>query len=415
MGVCKHPNSPDCSDRDCVCYMRSRTVEHETLFWDIIAKKVDPPKGRLQDRDFRNYVFLEEAHFGNAVFRGDVDFRRTTFTKFVQFIGARFEGRADFFETTFMGEVQFQKTVFMEYTDFQCVMFKGDAMFSDSVFGGPLGFRHITFGKDASFVSATFEKGVCFWHTTFSGEACFSDATTRGVVRLLEISTILGKATSLYRLAKQAHQASGDFAKAGDCHYMERLHSWCERSGLDEKYLKRWSLYFLYRQLRKRVPDLTAIEGFVEERSLHRMRRTCRPKNWYKAFRLLLSNMSRAKNKGEFVFGNVVFGYGERLKRPAYTALALIILCAFIFLFAGIEQDGLKINRDFWPSTDVWGTFKDFGDSLYFSVVTFATLGYGDLRPFGLVAKTVANLESLAGLVLVAAFAVCLAKRYTRG
>ena len=60
-------------------------------------------------------------------------------------------------------------------------------------------------------------------------------------------------------------------------------------------------------------------------------------------------------------------------------------------------------------------TLADLVHCLYFSVVTFTTLGYGDMQPSTMPAKFLANCESLVGLILVAAFAVCVAKRFARG
>ncbi len=53
-------------------------------------------------------------------------------------------------------------------------------------------------------------------------------------------------------------------------------------------------------------------------------------------------------------------------------------------------------------------------DYLYFSIVTFTTLGYGDLRPCANVtwARMVASLEAFIGAFMIALFVWTLARRY---
>ena len=42
----------------------------------------------------------------------------------------------------------------------------------------------------------------------------------------------------------------------------------------------------------------------------------------------------------------------------------------------------------------------DIADSLYFSITTFSTLGYGDVNPIGYI-RFIAGIESLVGFVLI--------------
>jgi hypothetical protein len=56
-----------------------------------------------------------------------------------------------------------------------------------------------------------------------------------------------------------------------------------------------------------------------------------------------------------------------------------------------------------------WGL--RFPEALYFSLITFTTIGYGDLVPIGM-ARFIAAAEGLLGITLVSAFVVALVKRY---
>ncbi len=44
---------------------------------------------------------------------------------------------------------------------------------------------------------------------------------------------------------------------------------------------------------------------------------------------------------------------------------------------------------------------KDFGEYYYFSIVTYTSLGYGDLTPIGRM-RLLAGIEALTGIILVA-------------
>ncbi len=56
-----------------------------------------------------------------------------------------------------------------------------------------------------------------------------------------------------------------------------------------------------------------------------------------------------------------------------------------------------------WPATGAVGGAAPiaFGDAIYFSAVTFTTVGYGDLAPTGPV-RLLAGTEALTGFVLIA-------------
>jgi hypothetical protein len=89
---------------------------------------------------------------------------------------------------------------------------------------------------------------------------------------------------------------------------------------------------------------------------------------------------------------SLVFGYGEKPFRVIITSVITIVIYAFIYSYFDIIKE------------------SDFHTSLYFSIVTFTTLGYGDLLPkkqFRLLTGT----EALTGIVLTGLFLFTLSRR----
>lgn len=107
-------------------------------------------------------------------------------------------------------------------------------------------------------------------------------------------------------------------------------------------------------------------------------------------------------------FLNAVSGYGERPQRTVLASVAVVLGSAFVYPAAGGIRDG-----------DAVVTYASDGaaavtDGLYFSVVTFSTLGYGDLEPTGALARAIAGLEALSGAFLVALFVFALGRQAAR-
>ncbi len=109
-----------------------------------------------------------------------------------------------------------------------------------------------------------------------------------------------------------------------------------------------------------------------------------------------------------------VSDYFQNPKKVAIWALWIIILSSFIFAISGITPSGGSEQSwrtgEFFTLASLW----EFGDALYFSLVTFTTLGYGDYAPSNLVSRGVANIVSMGGLIIASLFLVTLVKRYGR-
>lgn len=121
----------------------------------------------------------------------------------------------------------------------------------------------------------------------------------------------------------------------------------------------------------------------------------------------------------DFVVLRQMFGYGVRLRRLFGTGAAAIVVFALVYAVF-CYQDGdlgrvVHTAPDGQDANVVEKVSVSVGISrlLYFSTVSFTTLGYGDFRPTGRV-MAFASLEALFGAFMMAMITVVFARRYLR-
>jgi len=108
---------------------------------------------------------------------------------------------------------------------------------------------------------------------------------------------------------------------------------------------------------------------------------------------------------------DVLSGYGERPDRVVFFSISMIVISAIIYFFGGLS--GANGNIQFQTQLSFSENLLNFFNSLYFSVVTFTTLGYGDVTPMGLM-RFFASLEAFIGSFSMALFVVVFVKKMTR-
>jgi hypothetical protein len=110
-------------------------------------------------------------------------------------------------------------------------------------------------------------------------------------------------------------------------------------------------------------------------------------------------------------FFDVLCGYGERPVNVIFFSMMLILLCAFGYFMFGVNFNGETIQFSATQNTKT--NLMALVNSLYFSVVTFTTLGYGDITPLGY-SRLIAAFEAFCGSFSLALFVVVFVKKMTR-
>jgi len=116
----------------------------------------------------------------------------------------------------------------------------------------------------------------------------------------------------------------------------------------------------------------------------------------------------------------LLMGYGESFKRVLISAVVVIGTATLLYPWLGVRPTGEDSAKLTYPAltpdapiqfaTELVDTLLTAG---YFSVLTFTTLGFGDLRPVGF-GRVIATAEAGFGVTLFALFVFVLGRRATR-
>lgn len=125
---------------------------------------------------FYNTVLGNQVHFNNVKFRRIASFLRTEFEGEIYFDQAEFEDRANFLEASFEGETYYRGTVFKNSASFRETEFEQRTTFFDAKFESEANFVDAEFGAEALLFLTEFENIADFGKTEFEDEANFVDA-----------------------------------------------------------------------------------------------------------------------------------------------------------------------------------------------------------------------------------------------
>ncbi len=154
----------------------------------------------------------------------------------------------------------------------------------------------------------------------------------------------------------------------------------------------------IYRDLRKHAEHegIFTLSGYFIQKEL-----TMR--------RLQLPKYSVKRNVSKMV--DLFCGYGEAPLRIIGLSMVIILVCAIIYTFTGLSfQDSVQAVSS---EQTIEQNLALFASSLYYSVVTFTTLGYGDFTPVG-ISRAIAAIEAFTGSFTIALFVVVFVKKMTR-
>ncbi len=413
--------------------------------------------------DFRSARFAGGAGFGSARFVGVAIFGSARFDGGAGFRSARFAGVAGFGSARFAGGALFWSARFDGEAGFRSARFDGWALFWSARFVDDANFRLVRVRRAArlEFIGTRFARSVRFdgdpknKRPLIRGTIFFTDATLDE--RLTFHKTRFGKHARLgfnRFLARGGAtvELTGEQLRLGNPVPKEARTPF-KRLGAA---LYGWLWFFNRTNLRMEGADSTdpdpkaraeAIQRAADDYELLAVNYTRQPARdpeedgcrwmahelarkaeWIRSWEDVRKKRKQAASTGQtpiqrvrsamgwlaalilWVLENIIgrwlvqrtmVGFLLEWWRPVASGAVLILVYAALYWFVRTPTTYLKDG-----SGSVW-------DSLYFSIVTFTSLGYGDIQPKGWF-KGVAASEALAGLTLMALFTVSWARKMVR-
>ena len=105
--------------------------------------------------------------------------------------------------------------------------------------------------------------------------------------------------------------------------------------------------------------------------------------------------------------------YGESPPRVIGFSALLNLLCAVAYFAIGVNgPDGPMV---FDADAGILANLKQYGNCFYYSIVTFTTLGYGEITPPEGILRPLAAFQAFIGAFMMAMFVAVFGKKMTRG
>ena len=111
-----------------------------------------------------------------------------------------------------------------------------------------------------------------------------------------------------------------------------------------------------------------------------------------------------------------LFGFGERMGRFLFWTFGYVFIFAVTYMFTGINNSSgevIKYVLSGGTPVPVKELLSDFFQCMHFSIITFSTVGYGNITPYGW-SLLVSALQVISGIALVALFTSVIVKKFLR-
>lgn len=365
---------------------------------------------------FKNVTFKRYAEFKDVIFKGAADFSHVIFEETADFRRAKFEEEVTFFYTVINGFAIFDDVTFSREVNFTASTFNGYAQFGAK------------FNGDALFIDVIFEDNVTFKLATFKERFKLSPKKNSEI----DFSNV--HSSDNVRIKADLSKCSFDNSNIDRVDMTDSTWVVENKSINSNSSLNKWFKNNIWRtnpvikiweeQSDRHSPDWKKLEGIYR-----RLKQSYQKFGDYStAGKFYYQEMECKRNqvKGVDILYYTIYknscGYGEKPLNVIVTSLCLILVSSFLYLFYGVEFEGSRIIdytlslNSFgihWLASNITSVSTDFLVCIYTSVITFTTLGYGDVHPIGF-SRAVASVEAGIGIIMTALYIFVFTRKMLR-
>ena len=360
--------------------------------------------------DFSNIIFQKNK---------EVIFNKATFSGYANFGGSTFSGTAKFIYVIFSGNANFSRSTFSTAT-FQGVIFSGNTDFTKAQFPRFVDFAQAEFLRKFLFIPSipTNSKTVttiCFYGTLFLDNVRIKADLSKCHFANSNIERVDMTDSSWTR---------DDTPKKSFFAFYERIR---KKVGLSETSIIIWEEH--QGDLKSNWKELEGIYRRLKQSYQKFGDNSTAGKIYYQEMECKRKQLRGIEKLFWYFFYKKLCGYGEGPFNVIWASIFLIFASAFSFLFGGIEFTGSSILKvppnviDYnvslnsfgiqWAMNNIDSVLDDFLLCIYTSVITFTTLGYGDVHPIGF-SRIVASMEAGFGIIMTALFIFVFTRKMLR-
>jgi len=407
------------------CIFHSNKIEKkkedfEKVFWEEFKKQgkeeevfdftgfIFPNDITFEKKEFNKPLFFNmgtfygKADFEKVVFFSEAYFEKVIFSKKACFEEAIFSEKTYFEETTFSDEANFKEVIFSDEVNFGGAKFFNKVYFSGAEFSGIADFGVTKFSDEADFRGIIFSSEAYFAWAEFFNKADFEEAIFSNIVDFED--TIFSDKTNF---EKTTFSDKANFWGA-DLSEVKLTHAYFEDVlGLFEELKEIKRILKIFKTIKYKISDFKFILGPKAEAKYPIIAKKAKDAYFLADF----------KNQHPIIYclWNITSKCGQSLARWAIISIVLAFLFGFIYADYSCPS---------WLQWMNWGNWMEKVNPImaidqtkaqglgiirkatwftpyYFSIVTFTTLGFGDVTPVNLWGEICLAIEVILGYIML--------------